>query len=83
MSKAPNDHHALRELARRATGALEVTLYWSPDDNRTSVELVDHKTEETVRFTVAPEDALDAFYHPFVHFPTLSDDRTAGRVGAG
>ena len=83
MSNAQNDHQAARELAHRASGALEVTLYWSPDDNRTSVQLVDHGTDESVRFTVAPEVALDAFYHPFVHFPTLSDDRTAGRVGAG
>jgi hypothetical protein len=82
MSKAPN-HNAPRELARRASGGLEVTLYWSPDDNRTSVRLVQQGTDETVEFTVAPEHALDAFYHPFIHLPTRFDDSTVGWVVAG
>ena len=54
-----------RELARRVSGGIEVTLYWSPDDNTTHVEV--WQSEEALRFTVPRERALDAFYHPFSH----------------
>jgi hypothetical protein len=59
-----------RELARRASGGLEVTLYWNASDNRTSVEVWQRASGEAVAFAVAGEHALDAFYHPFAHFPT-------------
>ena len=58
------------ELARRVSGGIEVTLYWSADDNCTSVEIWQHESEETLTFTVGSERALDAFYHPFAHLPT-------------
>jgi hypothetical protein len=45
---------ARRELARRVSGGIQVTLYWSSQDNSVSIE-------------VSREQALDAFYHPFVH----------------
>jgi hypothetical protein len=64
-----------RELARRVSGELEVTLYWSCFDNSTSVEIWQHASDETFAFTVAPERALDAFYHPFAHAPTAFHDR--------
>ena len=56
-----------RELARRVTGGIEVTLYWSAHDNSTSIEVWQSASKETLQFTVAPEQALDAFYHPFAH----------------
>ncbi len=56
-----------RELARRLSGGIEVTLYWSPDDNTTSVEISQPATEEALLFNVPRERALDAFYHPFRH----------------
>ena len=59
-----------RELARRVSGGLEVTLYWSAGDNSTSVEVSQHVSGETVVFAVERERALDAFYHPFAHLPT-------------
>ena len=59
-----------RELARRISGGLEVTLFWSAADNCTSVEVWQHASGETVAFGVARERALDAFYHPFAHLPT-------------
>ena len=58
---------ALRELARRANDGLEITLYWHPDDNGTSVEIYHETTGETIAFPVPAERALDAFQHPFVH----------------
>ena len=58
---------ARRELARRANGGLEITLYWHPDDNGTSVEIYHEATGETIAFPVPADRALDAFHHPFVH----------------
>ena len=59
-----------RELARRLSGGVEVTLYWEATENGTTVAIWHHATGETLAFAVAPERALDAFYHPFAHLPT-------------
>jgi hypothetical protein len=56
-----------RELAHRLSGGIEVTLFWSPDDNSTSVEVSQPATEEPLLFNVPRARALDAFYHPFSH----------------
>jgi len=62
------------ELARRVSGGVEVALYWSADDNTTSIEVWQAETGETVLFAVAPDHALDAFYHPFAHLPPSTAD---------
>lgn len=54
-----------RELANRSSGGIEVSLYWSPLDDSTTVEVWDSASDETIVFAVAPERALEAFYHPF------------------
>jgi hypothetical protein len=56
-----------RELARRVTGGLEITLYWDAHDNTTSIEVQQKATAETISFPVAADRALDAFHHPFAH----------------
>ena len=56
-----------RELARRVNGGLEITLYWDPQDDSTSIEVHHHSTEETINFLVRADRALDAFNHPFAH----------------
>ena len=58
-----------RELAHRAGGGMEVTLYWSADDDTTHIEIRYATTDETFAFAVARQCALDAFYHPFAHLP--------------
>ena len=63
----PGIIHPRRELARRVSGGIEVTLYWSAHDNSTSIEVRQSASEETLHFTVARESALEAFYHPFAH----------------
>lgn len=63
-----------RELARRVSSGLEVTLYWNSFDNSTSVEVWRHTSDGTVAFAVSRERALDAFYHPFAHLPTAFGD---------
>jgi hypothetical protein len=63
-----------RELARRVSGGMEITLYWSAHDDSTSIEIWQPASGETLLFSVARERALDAFYHPFVQLPTVLDD---------
>jgi hypothetical protein len=65
---------ARRELARRASGGLEVTLYWNASDNSTSVEVWQRASGEALAFAVVGKHALDAFYHPFAHLPTAFAD---------
>ena len=66
--------HPRRELANRVSGGIEVTLYWSPHDNSTSLEVWQSASEEMLQFTVAREEALEAFYHPFAHLPIAIDN---------
>ena len=58
-----------RELARRVSSGIEVTLYWSAVDNSTFIEVWQPASEETFAYPVAGDRALDAFYHPFAHLP--------------
>jgi hypothetical protein len=58
---------ARHELARRATGGLEIALYWDAHDNTTTIEVHRIATAETIAFLVAADRALDAFHHPFAH----------------
>ena len=67
-----------RELARRVSGGIEVTLYWSPEDNSTTVEVWQPASEETLVFAVAPERALEAFYHPFAELGASFDELVRG-----
>jgi hypothetical protein len=58
---------ARRELARRVTGGVEITLYWDAHDDSTSIEVYQAATAETIAFPVPADRALDAFHHPFAH----------------
>jgi hypothetical protein len=63
-----------RELARRVSGGIEVALYWSPLDNSTAIEVWDGASEVSLVFAVAPERALEAFYHPFAQLAASLDE---------
>ena len=56
-----------RELAQRRSGTDEILLLWHPENDR--VELLVHNPDTGAGFLleVAPRDALDAFYHPYVY----------------
>jgi hypothetical protein len=58
-----------RELARRLSGGIEVTLYWSPDDNTTSVEISQPQ----------PKKRCSSTSHASVH-STPGDAGPSGRV---
>jgi hypothetical protein len=70
-----------RELARRSSGGMEVTLYWSPLDNSTTVEVWQATSEETLVVPIPPERALEAFYHPFAQL-TASFEELVPAAGA-
>jgi hypothetical protein len=73
---------ARRELARRVSGGIEVTLYWSPEDNSTSIEVEERDSGELVlAFPVPRERALDAFYHPFAHLLEMTRDVAVTTLG--
>jgi hypothetical protein len=67
MTTAPVIDISRRELAQRVNAGLEITLYWNPRDNSTSIEVYQDSTEETITFPVPADRALDAFHHPFAH----------------
>jgi hypothetical protein len=69
-----------RELAHRVTSFIEVTLFWRELDNALTLRLVELGSGIEIEFGVRPENALDAFAHPYAYLsrPTAdSPDRLA------
>jgi hypothetical protein len=64
MSAAPSE---TRELAARETDGIHVLLLWHPDEDAVSVSVEDARVGDRFQIAVAPERALDAFYHPFAY----------------
>ena len=58
-----------RELAYRITNSVEVTLFWRKLDNALTLRLREVATGIEFEFGVRPEDALDAFNHPYAYLP--------------
>lgn len=58
-----------RELAHRVTSDVEVTLLWRKRDNFVTLRLVEVATGIEFEFGVPPENALDAFKHPYAYLP--------------
>jgi hypothetical protein len=56
-----------RELAARETDGIHVLLLWHRDENAVSVSVEDARLGDRFQIAVAPERALDAFYHPFAY----------------
>ena len=56
-----------RELAQRLTGRVEVLLLWHPDIDSVELSLEDRATGMGFQVEVAPENALDAFNHPYAY----------------
>jgi hypothetical protein len=63
------DRAKSRELAHRATSWIEVTLLWRQLDNALTVRLVEVATGVEFEFAVRPDNALDAFNHPYAYLP--------------
>jgi hypothetical protein len=57
----------IRELAARDSDGIHVLLLWHPVDDALIVTVEDVRAGDRFRLTVAPDRALDAFYHPFAY----------------
>lgn len=56
-----------RELAAREGDGIQVTLLWHPGDNALTVSVEDTRVGRWFQLAVAPDRALDAFYHPYAY----------------
>ncbi len=56
-----------RELAARESDGVHVLLLWHPDEDTLTVSVEDVRVGDRFRLAVAPDRALDAFYHPFAY----------------
>ena len=56
-----------RELATRESDGIHVVLLWHPRENALTVSVEDARLGDRFQLAVAPDRALDAFYHPFAH----------------
>jgi hypothetical protein len=64
---SPGKQMRVRELAHRATGGLEVILFWHEVTNELTVSVSDERSGAYFEFAAAPKEALDAYYHPYAH----------------
>jgi hypothetical protein len=60
-------HTHTRELAARESDGINVLLLWHPRENALTVEVEDARIGDSFQLAVAPECALDAFYHPYAY----------------
>jgi hypothetical protein len=56
-----------RELAARDNDGVHVLLLWHPAENAVTVSVEDARFGESFYIAVAPDRALDAFYHPYAY----------------
>lgn len=56
-----------RVLARREPAGTSVTLLWRESTQDVWIEVREHAQEDALVVTVAPEQALDTFHHPYAY----------------
>jgi hypothetical protein len=63
----PNPDSERRELARRSSAGVDVTLYWHPTLDELIVRVCDER--HGAHFEIHPQRylALDVYYHPYVY----------------
>jgi hypothetical protein len=57
----------IRELDRRKSDGIEVTLAWNPSTNKVLVSVIDERDGDSFQVEVRAEDAMDAFHHPYAY----------------
>ena len=62
-----HDAHAAVEIDFRSSGGIDVSLLWHRRTNRVSISVSDSKTGDRFAIPVRPEEALDAFHHPYAY----------------
>ena len=55
------------DLAHRRSDGIDVVLWWSPDEDTVSVEVLHLATDASFELDVERSRALEAFYHPFAY----------------
>lgn len=56
-----------REFAQRVSGTIEVLLLWYSETDRVELAVRERATGAEFHVPVAPNAALDAFYHPYAY----------------
>ena len=83
MTVDPNSN-VTRELDRRTSDGIVVSLVWRPIDNHVSVAVNDTKTGNAFQVEVRPgQRALDVFHHPYAYATELltpGPERRADRM---
>ena len=71
-----------RELARRSSAGVDVTLYWHPTLDELIVCVWDER--HGAYFEIRPQRylALDVYYHPFAYRSFSTVDYEDGRIAA-
>jgi hypothetical protein len=72
----------MRELAHREGSDVDVSLFWRSEDNTLLLLLVEVPTGVLFEIPVSPEDALDAFNHPYAYLPVRTADPGAELLAA-
>jgi len=64
---SPNPDSERRELARRSSAGVDVTLYWHPTLDELIVSVRDKR--HGAHFEIRPQrdQALDVYYHPYAY----------------
>jgi hypothetical protein len=57
----------IRELDRRRSDGIEVTLSWNPRTNSVLVSVIDEREGDPFQVEVGAENAMDAFHHPYAY----------------
>ena len=62
-----NTKKPTRELAQRLSGTVEVLLLWHPAIEQVELSVCDLATGTGFHLDIAPDNALDAFHHPYAY----------------
>ena len=57
----------IRELDRRRSDGIDVTLLWNPRTNGVVVAVVDERDGDSFRVEVRDGEAMQAFHHPYAY----------------
>jgi hypothetical protein len=80
--RSPNPESERRELARRSSAGVDVTLYWHPTLDELIVSVYDER--HGAHFEIHPERylALDVYYHPYAYADLADVYETENRHAA-
>jgi hypothetical protein len=79
MSELVISEEPRRELAHRVADGIEVQLLWRASDDLIAVVVHELATGVVFELPVAPDNALNAFHHPFAYaaLQRIHDERSA------